>query len=149
MTRETLLATLPAVATPNAYVGFNAGGTAFQAYNNYQLNGGAVAGGTETSPYSVLYAATITINCALSNVFEVGTLTGNTAITLTGGAAGQTVLVWLVQDATGGRTASVAPAKWPNGAAQALSTGANAVDCLIATYRANGFWYCTIAKGYA
>jgi hypothetical protein len=43
----------------------------------------------------------------------------------------QRVVVYLAQDATGGRTASFAGVKWPDGAAPELSTSAGAVDCLV------------------
>ena len=73
------------------------------------------------------------IDCAQANTF---------AFTLEGAAAfafarwpttgrDQRVVVYLAQDATGGRTASFAGVKWPDGAAPELSTRAGAVDCLV------------------
>ena len=40
--------------------------------------------------------------------------------------------------------------KWPGGTAGVLSTAANSVDLLVATYRADtGFWYAGLTKAYA
>jgi hypothetical protein len=43
----------------------------------------------------------------------------------------QRVVVYCVQDAAGGRTASFAGVKWPDGAAPELSSAPGAVDCLV------------------
>jgi hypothetical protein len=39
--------------------------------------------------------------------------------------------------------------KWPTGSSSTLSTAANAVDLVTATYRsATGFWYATLLKQF-
>lgn len=92
------------------------------------------------------------LNCGLSNVFST-TLTANVtaAPTLLSPNDGQTINWFLTQDATGSRTI-VWPTnfKWPAGAAASLSTGANAVDLLVATYRAaTASWYVSLTKAFA
>ena len=52
---------------------------------------------------SVAYAPSITLNTAAYNGFEI-TLAGNTTLSTTGVVAGQVILLFFVQDATGGRT---------------------------------------------
>lgn len=111
------------------------------------------AAGVQTTPVAVAFHATaMALNCATSNVFTT-TMTANvtTAPTLSNPGDGQTVNWFCTQDATGSRTmAWPASFKWANGSAGVLSTAANAVDLLVATYRAaTGFWYATLLKGFA
>lgn len=117
------------------------------------IDGGRFASGVATTPSAVAFsAAAMVFNCALSNVFAV-TLTANvtTAPTLTNPKDGQTVNIFLTQDGTGSRTMTWPTSfKWPGGTAVALSTSANAVDMLVATYRtATGHWYVSLTKGFA
>lgn len=106
-----------------------------------------------TPPVAVAFHATeMVLDCALSNVFAT-TLTANvtTAPTLTNPGDGQTINWFLTQDA-GGTNEITWPAtfKWPGGTVPALSTGGDAVDLLVATYRAaTGHWYCALTKGFA
>lgn len=105
-----------------------------------------------TAPSSPGFASTTTITCTASNVFYVGTLTGNiTTLTVSSPTDGQTINVFFTQDGTGGRTVAwPASFKWPGGVAGVLSTGANAVDLLVATFRSStGFWYATLNKAFA
>lgn len=105
-----------------------------------------------TPPVAVTFSATaMAVNCALSNVFT-STHTANvtTAPTFSNLKDGQTINWFITQDATGSRT-MVWPSgfKWPGGTAGVLSTAANSVDLLVATYRAaTGFWYATLVKDF-
>lgn len=113
----------------------------------------SVGGNAATTINAVTWSATaMTIDCSLSNVFRTVFL-GNvtTAPTLSNPADGQTINWFITQDGTGSRTMTWPTSfKWPGGTAGALSTAANAVDLLVATYRSDtGFWYATIAKAFA
>ena len=92
------------------------------------------------------------VDCALSNVFTV-TMSGNvtTAPTFSNLKNGQTINWFITQDATGTRTMTwPASFKWPGGSAGVLSTGANDVDLLVATYMSStGFWYATLLKDFS
>lgn len=58
-----------------------------------------------TPTVSLAFGATPTINTALSNMFEIGALTGNiTTLTLQGTRGGQTITIRFIQDGVGGRT---------------------------------------------
>lgn len=110
-------------------------------------------GGAATPSVSVTFSATaMTVNCALSNVFYT-TFTANvtTAPTLSNPSDGQTINWFITQDATGSRTMTWPTSfKWPGASAGVLSTAANSVDLLVATYRsATGFWYASLAKAFA
>lgn len=90
--------------------------------------------GAYTPASQPAYGASMTFDCAASNVFEPSTLTGNvSSITLSNAAAGQTVQIRFQQDGTGGRTVAA-----PSGAKidGAISTAANRVSWLVMTYSA-------------
>lgn len=106
----------------------------------------------QTPPVVVAFSATaMTVNCDLSNVFTT-TLTANvtTAPTLSSPNDGQTINWFLTQDATGSRTMTwPSTFRWPNGNAVTLSTAANAVDLLVATYRSGpNAWYASLSRDF-
>jgi hypothetical protein len=113
----------------------------------------SLSGFAATAPIVVIFsAAAMTVNCALSNVFTT-TFTANVTVapTISSPADGQTINWFITQDATGSRTV-IWPSsfKWSGGLVQTLSTTANAVDLLVATYRSTtGFWYASLSKGFA
>lgn len=112
-----------------------------------------IAGSASTPPVVVSFSATaMTLDCRLSNVFTT-TFTANvtTAPTISNPADGQTINWFITQDATGSRTMTwPASFKWPGGVAGVLSTGANSVDLVVATYRsATSAWYVSIAKAFS
>jgi hypothetical protein len=80
-------------------------------------------------------AANIATDASLGNVFTV-TLAGNRTLDNPSNLVSGGVYRWVVtQDATGSRTLAYgALFKWPGGTAPVLSTGANAVDYIQATY---------------
>lgn len=105
-----------------------------------------------TPPVVVTFSASaMVLNCDLSNVFTT-TLTANVTVapTLSSPNDGQTVNWFLTQDATGSRTVTWPTGfKWSGGSATALSTAANSVDLLVATYRsATAFWYVSVTKDF-
>jgi len=113
----------------------------------------SLSGFAATAPVDVTFSATaMVVNCALSNVFTT-TFTANvtTAPTFSNLVDGQTINWFITQDATGSRTMTwPASFKWSGGLVQSLSTTANAVDLLVATYRSTtGFWYASLSKGFA
>lgn len=111
-----------------------------------------VPSNAHTPPVVVTFSATaMAVNCALSNVFTT-TFTANvtTAPTFSNLKDGQTINWFITQDATGSRTMTWPTSfKWPGGSAGALSTAANSVDLVVATYRATtGFWYVSLTKDF-
>lgn len=120
---------------------------------NPTIVGTTITGNAQTTPVAVTFSATaMAVDCALSNVFTV-TMSGNvtTAPTFSNLKNGQTINWFITQDATGSRTMTwPASFKWPGGSAGVLSTGANDVDLLVATYMsATGFWYATLLKDFS
>lgn len=97
------------------------------------------AAGSYAGTLSLPYAATLTTNASLADVFDV-TLTGNTTIANpTLPVDGKTIRWRITQDATGGRTVTLGNQfVIPSSATSPLpfSTAANKTDILAATYHA-------------
>ena len=94
-------------------------------------NGRVTTKGTIGEVITVSYASTITLDFRTANNFTV-TLTGNTTFANPSNlAAGQSGILFVLQDGTGGRTAAFG-SYWdfPDGTAPTLSTGVNAVDMI-------------------
>lgn len=105
-----------------------------------------------TPPVAVPFSATaMAVNCSLSNVFTTA-LTANVtaAPTFSNVKNGQTINWRMKQDGTGSRTMTWPAAfKWPGGTVPTLSTTANAVDLLVATYFADtGLWLASLVKDF-
>jgi len=94
------------------------------------------------------------LDASLSNVFTT-TFTASVTVapTINNPKDGQTINWFITQDSTGSRLITgywPTGFKWPNGSAGVLSTAANSVDLLIATYRAStGFWYASLVKSFS
>jgi len=119
------------------------------------LNGVQFAGWAATTPYAVTFSATaMTVDCSQSNVFTT-TFTASVTVapTISNPKDGQTINWFITQDGTGSRLITgfwPASFKWVGGSAGVLSTAANSVDILVATYRtATTSWYCTLLKAFA
>jgi hypothetical protein len=101
---------------------------------------------SEAAPYSVTYAATITPDVANGNIQTV-TLTGNVTLSaFTNAIAGQSLTLFVVQDATGSRTLT-STMKFAGGS-KTLSTAANSIDIITAYYDGTTY-YATLAKAFA
>lgn len=105
-----------------------------------------------TAPVAVAIAAgVLTIDCSLSNVFTVAMNQNVTSIVFSNVSSGQSISVRLTQDATGSRT-WVLPSNvlFAGGANPALSTAANAVDELVASYYGDtAVWSASLTKALA
>jgi hypothetical protein len=107
-----------------------------QAYNETVTTVGTVS----TSTYN--------INLSLSNIFDI-TLGTNVTFTFTNAPSSgiaKNVTIILRQDGSGNRTASFTNAKYTDGTAPILSTGANQIDVLtFFTVNGGSFWFGTFA----
>ena len=94
-------------------------------------NGRVTTKGTIGEVITAAYASTITLDFKTGNNFTT-TLTGNTTFANpTTLVAGQSGVIFIIQDGTGGHTAAFG-SYWDfsDGTAPTLSTGANAVDMI-------------------
>ena len=70
----------------------------------YTLPSAIVVNTVSTTPLAVAYAANVTLDVSARNDFQIAPLTGNITIAFSGQAAGKSGIIWVEQDATGGRT---------------------------------------------
>lgn len=140
-----------------ANLGFTPAGLGANTFTGSQTIGGSetINGAAATPPVAVIFSATaMTVDCTKSNVFTT-TFTNNvaTAPTLSGPIDGQTINWRIKQDGTGSRTITghwPASFKWTNGTPGVLSTAANSIDILVATWiNADSAWYASLSKGFA
>jgi len=98
-----------------------------------QLAGGNTFTGAQRGTVAAVpYAATITLDMAASNHFEIGVLAGNILLdNPTNLAPGQGGYIHLQQDATGSRAISYGSAWYSPDGAQALSSAPDARDTLV------------------
>lgn len=104
---------------------------------------------TETcTTVGTVSGATYNIDLSLSNIFDI-TLGNNVTFTFTNPPASgisRNATIILRQDATGSRTATFTNAKYTDGTAPILSTGANQIDVLtFFTVNGGSFWFGTYA----
>lgn len=109
--------------------------------------------GVQTTPVAPVFSATaMTVDCSKSNVFKtVFTANVTVAPTFSNPGDGQSINWRITQDGTGSRTMTWPTSfKWPGGVKGVLSTGASAVDLLVATYFADtGFWEANLLKAFS
>lgn len=123
----------------------------FDPFGKMPVAGGTFTGSVSPARVALTDAATIAINAALGNEFDV-TLGGNRTLgEPTNPVDGKIINIRIKQDGTGTRTLAYnAIWKHPGGVAPVLSTAASAVDRLSAVYNlADNRWETTFAKGFA
>jgi hypothetical protein len=98
-------------------------------------------------------SSTTTLNAALGGDFTLSMTTSVSTLTISNVMAGDVtrLSVRIQQDATGGRTLTwPASFKWEGGAAQSISSAANAVDLLeIVSYDGGTTWLAELRKAWA
>lgn len=106
----------------------------------------------ETAPAIVNSSTSQTISLASGTVLSY-TLTGNCAFTMPAATSGTSFIVKLIQDGTGGRTATFTPVtgtvKWPGGTAPTITTTATTGTDILSFVCINSLWYGTFAQAFA
>lgn len=106
----------------------------------------------ETAPAIVNSSTTQTISLASGTVLSY-TLTGNCVFTMPAATSGTSFIVRLIQDGTGGRTATFTPitgtVKWPGGTAPTITTTASTGVDVISFVCIASVWYGTAAQAFA
>jgi hypothetical protein len=101
---------------------------------------------SEAAPFAVTYGATITPDVANGNIQTV-TLTDNVTFSaFSNPVAGQSLTLFVIQDATGSRTLT-STMKFAGGS-KTLSTTANSIDIITAYYDGTTY-YATLSKAFA
>jgi len=120
--------------------------TGTETLTNKTLTNPTVTNYTET-PFSANSSTAITL--ALTNgTVQIITLTGNATITMPTATAGKSFIIFLKQDATGGRTVTWSTVKYPSGIAPTITATASKQD--IYSFFADGTnWYgVTVSQNY-
>ena len=106
----------------------------------------------ETAPAIVNSSTTQTISLASGTVLSY-TLTGNCTFTMPTATSGTSFIVKLIQDGTGGRTATFTPVtgtvKYPGGTAPTITTTATTGTDILSFVCINSVWYGTYAQAFA
>lgn len=108
-----------------------------------------ITGYIETAPTAVNSGTSATLNISTGTVLRY-TMTGNCTFTMpTSPTAGQSFILILTQDGTGGRTAVFTGVKWPAATAPTITTTATTGrDILTFVYDGTN-WYGTAAQAFA
>jgi hypothetical protein len=77
------------------------------------------------------------------------TLTGNCTFTMPTATSGTSFIVKLIQDGTGGRTATFTGVKYPGGTAPTITTTATTGTDIISFVCINSIWYGNAAQAFA
>lgn len=116
--------------------------------SNITLSNPTVTNYLETQ-YAIGNSGTaVTINLANGTVQTV-TLTGNCTFTMPSVANGKSFILMLVQDSTGGRTATFTSVKWPNGTAPTITTTASTGFDIIAFFSNGTNWYGSAIQNFS
>lgn len=97
----------------------------------------------------VAYSATIELDASLSNVFDIGALTGNLTLSNpTNTVHGQTIIVHLTQDGTGSHTVTFGSNWLFPGGSTGIASGANEKSSIYGTVDTDGFIRSAITQDY-
>jgi hypothetical protein len=126
------------------------------------ISTGAIASAVLTNPTITAYLETAPaiVNSSTSQTIALTngtvlsyTLTGNCAFTMPAATSGTSFIVKLIQDGTGGRTATFTPVtgtvKWPAGTAPTITTTATTGTDILSFVCINSLWYGTYAQAFA
>ena len=102
----------------------------------------------ETAPAIANSSTAVTLALASGTVLSY-TLTGNCTFTMPTATSGTSFMVKLIQDGTGGRTATFTSVKWPGGTAPTITTTATTGTDLLSFVCINTVWYGTAAQAFA
>jgi hypothetical protein len=120
------------------------GTTDTQTLTNKTIEAGTFTNGYTEEVATANTGTAYTIDLAGGSV-QILTLTGNCTFTFPTATAGQSFILLLKQDATGGRTVTwPAAVKWPGGTAPTITSTASKMDKLVFT-AADSNWYGSVA----
>ena len=117
-----------------------------ETFTNKTLTNPTVTNYVET-PFSANSSTAITL--ALTNgTVQIITLTGNATITMPTAVSGKSFIMFLKQDATGGRTVTWSTVKWANGIAPTITSTASRQDILSFFSDGTNWYGVVVAQNY-
>lgn len=140
----------PGAATGNVTIGNTTialGGTA-TSVGNLTLTNTTVTNYTE-SVVAIGNSGTSQTLSLTNGTVQTVTLTGNCTFTMPTATAGKSFILIVVQDGTGGRTATFTSVKWPNGAAPTITTTATTGRDILTFVSDGTNWYGTFAQNFS
>ena len=102
----------------------------------------------ETAPAIANSSTAVTLSLASGTVLSY-TLTGNCTFTMPTATSGTSFIVKLIQNGTGGRTATFTGVKWPGGTVPTITTTATTGTDIISFVCINSIWYGNAAQAFA
>ena len=84
-----------------------------------------------------------------SGTVQTVTLTGNCTFTMPTATAGKSFIIIIVQDSTGGRTATFTSVKWPGGTAPTITTTASTGRDIISFFSDGTNWYGSAVQNFS
>jgi hypothetical protein len=101
------------------------------------------------SPVAIGNSGTTQTLSLTSGTFQTVTLTGNCVFTMPTATAGKSFILILVQDGTGGRTATFTSVKWPSGTAPTITTTATTGRDIITFFADGTNWYGAAVQNFS
>ena len=101
------------------------------------------------SPVAIGNSGTTQTLSLTSGTFQTVTLTGNCVFTMPTATAGKSFMLILVQDGTGGRTATFTSVKWPAGTAPTITTTATTGRDIITFFADGTNWYGAAVQNFS
>jgi len=128
--------------------GTNWASTALTSLTNIILSNPTITAYLETAPSIVNSSTAQTLSLASGTVLSY-TLTGNCVFTMPTATSGTSFIVKLIQDGTGGRTATFTGVKYPSGLTPTITTTATTGTDIISFVCINSVWYGNASQAFA
>jgi hypothetical protein len=147
-------ATTASITSFNNITGYTASGATGTTSTNLvfsttpTLSNPTITAYLETAPALANSSTAVTISLSSGTVLSY-TLTGNCTFTMPTATSGTSFIVKLIQDGTGGRTATFTSVKWPGGTAPTITTTATTGTDILSFVCINSVWYGTAAQAFA
>lgn len=147
-------ATTASITSFNNITGYTASGATGTTSTNLvfstapTLSNPTITAYLETAPAIANSSTAVTISLSSGTVLSY-TLTGNCTFTMPTATSGTSFIVKLIQDGTGGRTATFTSVKWPGGTAPTITTTATTGTDILSFVCINSVWYGTAAQAFA
>ena len=116
--------------------------------SNITLSNPTVTNYTETQ-YAIGNSGTAVSLSLANGTVQTVTMSGNCTFTMPSAASGKSFILMLVQDATGGRTATFTSVKWPAGTAPTITTTASTGFDIIAFFSNGTNWYGSAIQNFS
>ena len=116
--------------------------------SNLTLTNPTVTNYTETQ-YAIGNSGTTQTLSLANGTVQTVTMSGNCTFTMPSAASGKSFILMIVQNATGGYTATFTGVKWPSGTAPTITTTASTGFDIIAFFSNGTNWYGSAIQNFS